>query len=648
MSNKKATANITLSSTSDRPSDKVLVLAYTHEDVECSAPLITSLVQSGTKLTVLGLDFESWTELRKRKIPYKTPGEYLDTAQCDAIDKEALHFARTWYRPYSRDTTYHGISLGEMVEFNFVMYFIDSLRSIEIARQVIELESPTQIFLPQSVPPIPATAAGAAGIRYYTLVNAINYIAESLGIRVSYLRYGFNVLIRFGVIKKNVISLARRVVKRTYETILLFLTFVEITKHARRARKEFKSKDIAVFLDVGDEISLSIKRELESGGSCVVTGMSGHLMSLLGRYRKCNRGESWSKLSNSDFALDLAYKNVPLRVILAERFTHFFHSECVHLADCVDGVEWYIGRMHPSILVTMDDITPDDRLIAKLCRMNGISTLVIQNGITGADVGGFHVMPLEAHVQAVWGHFSQQWAVERGKSSETQIVTGFPKFDPIATRASGWNKRNLTACRKLGLTGNGGIVVLAPTWYSLVSSCYTPEEDEIFLRETIAAMQNFPEKQVVIKFHPSFWRQYERMALAITEELHSSNVTMTSNYLWELLGMCELLVTNTSAVAVEAILFDRPVITFIPSGRVNLNPYARTDSVIKVYRTKDLVQAIQDALYDAEVRGRLAIARKAFTYECTYIQDGKASQRVASLVLHMMARKSIDSSLEET
>jgi CDP-glycerol glycerophosphotransferase (TagB/SpsB family) len=89
-----------------------------------------------------------------------------------------------------------------------------------------------------------------------------------------------------------------------------------------------------------------------------------------------------------------------------------------------------------------------------------------------------------------------------------------------------------------------------------------------------------------------------------------------------------------STVGLEAMLLDKPVITFDPIG--TMNPYAETDAVIGVRKENDLVAAIKGALYDPEVRRKLSEARRKFVYEYAYLQDGKASQRVANLIEKMI------------
>jgi CDP-glycerol glycerophosphotransferase (TagB/SpsB family) len=256
--------------------------------------------------------------------------------------------------------------------------------------------------------------------------------------------------------------------------------------------------------------------------------------------------------------------------------------------------------------------------------------------MVGADMRGFHVMPVEAERQAVWGIASKEWAIKRGKAPETQVITGNPRYDSILTTKSTSREARITVCRKLGLDTRTGIVVIATSWYQPISSCYTPEDVEAFVVYALTAMKSFPEKSVVVKLHPNFSKEYEATTRSIIEQLQVSKAVVTERFLWELLSMCELLITDTSTVGLEAILLDKPVIVFNPAPDPNLNPYIGTDFVINVNKADDLVPAIRDALYDGEVRRKLAEARRRSVCQYAYCQDGKASRRVGHLIEQMV------------
>jgi hypothetical protein len=65
-------------------------------------------------------------------------------------------------------------------------------------------------------------------------------------------------------------------------------------------------------------------------------------------------------------------------------------------------------------------------------------------------------------------------------------------------------------------------------------------------------------------------------------------------------------------------------------------PYAEKGVALGIYRKDDVAPTIQNALQNEEVRERLGKAQEKFVYEYAYVQDGKASERVADLIMHTL------------
>lgn len=606
---------------------KALILAYTKEDGINSLPLMKELEKDGSRVIVVGLDFHSWVELRMRSIRYKTPADYLDKSVCAKIDTEAIRLARGWYRSFNDKITYNGVSLGEMSEYDFAFLFIDALRCIELANSLVKIEQPDEIWLPRTV-----SLRRPNAIRYEALAKAVAHTARSKGVNISYLTSNFA-----SVGSRRERSLIRNT------AIRILYQIRRLNAKARLRIKGISSRHKIVFADVPSEIFLPVRSELEKNPGNVAINIQVRMPFERGKIpdnRIKEMKEIWNNLEHDErFRKGLVHNNVPLTEILYERFQDFFLHESLVLISYIEEIEKTVKKMKPDIVVIMEDITPIYRAIAKICRTNNVPTLVIQHGIPSADMKGFHVMPIEADKQAVWGDTGKKWAVERGKPSETQVITGNPRFDLIVAKESKSDKEKRWVYDKLGLTPQKGVVVLATSWYSPVASCFVPEEIEIFFSKTLEAMKKFPEKQVVIKLHPSYHAEYEELARAIANELQIANVFITHRFLWELLSICDLLITDFSTVGLEGMLFDIPVITFDPTKTLELNRYAGSGAALEVYQEENLVPAIKGALYDKEIREKLAEARKKFVYECAYLKDGKASQRVAKLIEQIITEK---------
>jgi glycosyltransferase involved in cell wall biosynthesis len=229
---------------------------------------------------------------------------------------------------------------------------------------------------------------------------------------------------------------------------------------------------------------------------------------------------------------------------------------------------------------------------------------------------------------AVMSQFAKDAYIKMGFPPEKIFVTGQPRFDMV--RQKKFNKNQLMT--ELSISENKGLVVLATQ--PLVGSIWAKQDRKKFIEVVCDAMREFPDKQLVIKLHPSEnMKTYQKI---LANRGKDKAIVCRDIDLYELLHACELLMTVHSTVALEAMIFDKPVITINLTGKPDLMPYAKSGAAIGVYKEEDLVPAIRDALYSEVTRKKLKEARKKFVYEHAYIQDGKASERVANLIIQLM------------
>ena len=276
-----------------------------------------------------------------------------------------------------------------------------------------------------------------------------------------------------------------------------------------------------------------------------------------------------------------------------------------------------------------DDITNVNRLLSKICKCQGIPVLVIQHGAVSVDMGGFHVMPLEANKQAVWGEIPQGWHVTRGKDIESQVITGNYRFDPIAKKYA-MNDDELR--RQLKIDNHKGVIVLGTEWYAGISVMYTWEMNEQLVR-ALHALKLYSNKQIVVKLHPTFYQHYKKIVSEIANEV-GIEVILTKDYLWELLSICDLLICGNSTIGIEAMFFAKPVIIVNLENTPEI-PYASYGAAICAHTPEEIESAIDTALHDSATIKKLTLNQERFLRDYTYKRDGQASKRVAHLIMEM-------------
>jgi CDP-glycerol glycerophosphotransferase (TagB/SpsB family) len=147
-----------------------------------------------------------------------------------------------------------------------------------------------------------------------------------------------------------------------------------------------------------------------------------------------------------------------------------------------------------------------------------------------------------------------------------------------------------------------------------------------------AAVKSLENVGLVVKLHPA-----EDQDAPLYKENHSCTLVIVngSENISESLFVCDAMITKSSTAAIEAAILNKPIIVLNLSGEPDIMPYVKEGVALGVYKKQDLVPAIKQALYDEKTRENLAKHREKFVYEYAYIQDGKASERVANLVLRL-------------
>lgn len=227
---------------------------------------------------------------------------------------------------------------------------------------------------------------------------------------------------------------------------------------------------------------------------------------------------------------------------------------------------------------------------------------------------------------AVISPFARSAHISMGAPPDKVFITGQPRFDLIRQpKSNGPEIRE-----QLKIPAGKGIIVLAT---QPIHTLWTEVERREFIDAIIGTMSEFPEKQLVIKLHPSEKKEeYQRM-LART---NNNAIICRDIDLYGLLVLSELLMTVHSTVALEAMILHKPVITVNLTGKPDVMPYAESGAALGVYRKEDLAPAINKALYDPEVREKMAKKREQFVYDHAYKPDGQATKRVADLIVRLI------------
>lgn len=232
---------------------------------------------------------------------------------------------------------------------------------------------------------------------------------------------------------------------------------------------------------------------------------------------------------------------------------------------------------------------------------------------------------------AVFGEYTKNILIDAGVNSNNIVITGNPKFDDIGR---GKYKKE-TIYKKFGIEKNKGIIVLATS--PLVHNfSWTKEQQKYYILSIIKAVENFPDKQLVIKLkYIEKFEEYEKMLGGLKNKI----ILCRDVDLHEMINACEIFMSIPQTTTnLEAMVLNKPVIILNFFNDIEPLPYISSGAAVGVYRPKEIIPAIKEVLYDKETRKKLEICRKRFVREHAYKIDGKASERIAKLIKEMVMK----------
>jgi UDP-N-acetylglucosamine 2-epimerase len=276
----------------------------------------------------------------------------------------------------------------------------------------------------------------------------------------------------------------------------------------------------------------------------------------------------------------------------------------------------------------MSENTPPTKIACKTAKLLDIPILdLLQLGMLGHH---YECPEFLADKISVPGEFIRDLLINCGIDESRVVVTGRPTYDALIRAEESFKKEQI--CKKFGLDPTRKIVVYA-------TENLLPWETQPLVYALCTIMKKLSDVQFVIKVHPSepSLSLYERVSKDVGVQCL---ITRDAN-IYEILFVCDLMITGFSTAALDAMILDKPVVTMNFTGLEDPIPFAESGAAIGVYRKEETEQAIRDGLYDEAVRERLAKDREKFVFEQAYKKDGKATERIVDLIEQMVSEKRI-------
>lgn len=232
---------------------------------------------------------------------------------------------------------------------------------------------------------------------------------------------------------------------------------------------------------------------------------------------------------------------------------------------------------------------------------------------------------------ATTGDYEKKLLVQDNIDPNKIVVTGNPKFDNSINKQYTPN----IIYDLLKIPPNKKIISFL-TSSSVEHGIWTVRMMEIFVKSVVKAVDSLPkDTQLVIKIHPmEDLTVYQK----IIGEDNQKIILCKDIDLYELINASELIISGFSTAALEAMMFDKPVIILNLFNKKNSLPYIESGVAIGVYKLESIIPAIKDVLYNNETCQILFKNREKFLSEYVHMRDGLSAKRVASLIEQMIEK----------
>lgn len=237
----------------------------------------------------------------------------------------------------------------------------------------------------------------------------------------------------------------------------------------------------------------------------------------------------------------------------------------------------------------------------------------------------------------IWSELVKQELVKSGGLTEKIVVTGSPGLDMIYRQDSYFGQETTNRIYELlNIERDKEIILFTSQPFAKDGMC-TFEEQRRLTELVIESCAEFPGYILVIKLHP---RESLKDYAYIDQSSFRNRFRLVRDedaYLWDLIYVSKIVMTQSSTTGLEAVLFDKDVINI--NLIIKTQPdYVREGTTVSVYNETELPYALYQILNDKQTQLNLKKARGRFIQNNLPTFDGRATDRVMDLISDLLAK----------
>ena len=527
--------------------------------------------------------------------------------------------------------TYESISILDTLQSNLQIYYLSRiLGSIKLVEKIIEYEKPTEIFINSISDHI---------------TKAFFIIGQAKGIKVhgeiksGQIKFYSNEilpLLRFA--KSCCLTMLNKFQKRNFRKSrnqdkkpVIFLNFNRRNLDtAMPVYKEMERRGVnCLFIQNGHQgIEYLIKNMVKIRSFDEFNNFKINMITYL-NFRRFIR--MWKVISKDpNFQKYFIYHEANCWEVFKETIEMVFSGGSAGVIQDIELTKRIIKKVHPSAIVASEDRNSFVRSVFYFSKSKKISTILIQYGsISG---GSLWFCPITADIMCVESKKEKQF-LEGISGNQGKIVhTGQPRFDLLRSRFINVEKSSLL--KKYNIDNERKVVLFTSVPYveniGEVDAALSKSEYVSFLQCFYKAVKELSDTQFIVKPHPNENPEIHQEMLNLNGNNGNLILMEKEADTFELIYLCDLLITFHSTSGLEAVVLEKPVITVNMTGRPDPADYAEKGIAIGVYEEKNLCNAVDDALNNEETRNSLAKAREHYVND--YLLDGKAKERIGDVI----------------
>jgi|GEM_PF-957629 len=603
----------------------ILVNVISHENYSRANKILKNLLSKAKDYNLVCFNSQPPVFLHGLKAKCSLSEDYLSASDYDSIDKHIVRdISKNWHllNLFGLEcvTSFKGFDLGKIAEYNFQQFLIPRIKNLSILGKLLKQYSPDKVIVIEDTGELLQTA------RFFTGNKGLDFLSFKLplGGRTFLARFKSELIDCFAGAMTKVLDCISIILLKIYKNDSVDML---VDKKIFSSSEIFRDKKR--FMPTPFEKGLRVRRNMLMEGHMYLPACFSNRGSIFIN-RKAFLAR-WKRLkTDKTFQNYFVFQGINYWKIAAIKLSSFYLVDFPRIARNIRITQNFIRERHIRAILLRNDMREFERTAIVAAKMFNIPCLVIQHGILAEEN---FVDEMFADATFIWGEASKNWFNPDSVVNRV-FVTGNPRYDYCFKWKPHFTKQDIFDNLKLDI--NKVTVLFASQAIVKFSSYRTDDENEVLTGRVLDFFRTAPDYQLIIKIHP-----YEDINVYknVVEQSGLGNVRVVKDVnIIELINSCDLLLTKNSTTGLEAMIFDKPVVTIELGKRREQVPYGATGAAISVHNTGDIKAAIEKSLKDSKTQELLKANRAKFVYDYAYKIDGLAAKRISDKIEEILIK----------